>query len=207
MYQPLNDGNLLRPGALVGAPPQTPRGFFAGFRARGAALPLAALAGARRRTGKKKATNRLGELAQIPWWPLSLSTFEPDYTAGQVAVTLTPAGTPKHALKQPPPTLSLSLSSSSSISSPSPSPQLASLGTVAFGSTRLFLPLTAEPYTARHKHLMPRECTELRPNSAKSQFFVPGNNIIWPNSPKWDNGQNFSNLLVTFGQLTAGGFS
>ncbi|KAK6992316.1 hypothetical protein R3P38DRAFT_3435573 [Favolaschia claudopus] len=37
---------------------------------------------------------------QIPWWPLSLSTFEPDYTAGQVAVTLTPAGTPKHALKQ-----------------------------------------------------------------------------------------------------------
>ncbi|KAK7059412.1 hypothetical protein R3P38DRAFT_2758852 [Favolaschia claudopus] len=84
---------------------------------------------------------------------------------------------------------------------------LASLGTVAFGSTRLFLPLTAELYTARHKHLMPRECTELRPNSAKSQFVVPGNNIIWPNSPKWDNGQNFSNLLVTFGQLTAGGFS
>ncbi|KAK6991631.1 hypothetical protein R3P38DRAFT_2803672 [Favolaschia claudopus] len=31
--------------------------------------------------------------SQIPW-------FEPDYTAGQVAVTLTPAGTPKHALKQ-----------------------------------------------------------------------------------------------------------
>ncbi|KAK7025801.1 hypothetical protein R3P38DRAFT_2778595 [Favolaschia claudopus] len=117
-------------------------------------------------------------------------------------------GTNNSRLRLAPPTLSLSLSSSSSISSPSPSPQLASLGTVAFWSTRLFLPLTAEPYTARqNKHLMPRECTELRPNSAKSQFVVPGNNIIWPNSPKWDNGQNFSNLLVTFGQLTAGGFS